>query len=354
MDVLFIPKSNGNPYQTELARCLNEHHVYVMMENEEKFLPILRVIFSTGKPDILHLHWTHTLIKSRNAIERIIKGIRLISEILFLKIAGVRIIWTVHNMSGHDLEENKIENIIHRFFSKMCDAIIVHCEYAKQAVKLSFKIMESEKNKICVIPHGNYIASYKNDICREKARKILGFANDETVFGFFGNIRSYKGVFDLVNAFQKLKEPRIRLLLAGKPGSIDIENELQRITKADNRILLSLGFIPDNRIQIYLNSMDVVVLPFHKVLTSGTALLAMSYGKPVVAPNSGCLKEVLGDTGSFLYESNDTNSLIDAMKKSLREDLFKLGEHNFQLASKADWRFSAKQTAKVYRTILEM
>jgi hypothetical protein len=42
------------------------------------------------------------------------------------------------------------------------------------------------------------------------------------------------------------------------------------------------------------------------------------------------------------------------MKKSLKEDLIKLGKHNFELASKADWRFSAKQTAKVYRTVLEM
>jgi len=355
MVVLFIPASNGNPYQTELARCLNAHGVDVIIRDESTILPILRVILSIGKPDILHLHWTHTIIKSKNTIERIIKGIRLIAEILILKIVGVKIIWTVHNMSDHDSEENGIEILIHRLFSLTCDAIIVHCEYARQAVELSYKPQgQRKKKKICVIPHGNYITSYANDIGREEARELLGFEERETVFGFFGNIRPYKGVFDLIHAFHELGESGVRLLLVGKAVTIEIEKELYRIAKTDRRISLCLGFIPEQEIQIYLNCMDVVVLPFQKVLTSGSVLLAMSYGKPVVAPVSGCLKEVLDSDSNFLYEPDDTNSLLRAMKKSLRSNLSKLGKHNFQLALKADWRISAKETAEVYRTILEM
>ena len=353
MNVLFIPFSQENPYQKELARYMKNHDVDVIMKDEESILPILKVVFFTGKPDILHLHWTHTIIKSRNTVERVIKGIRFLGEIIFLKMIRVKIIWTVHNISDHDFEKNRIENVIHKYFLMLCDMVIVHCEDAIKAVKLYYKKIGLINRKICVIPHGNYIESYKNDISSEKARKLLGFESHETVFGFFGNIRSYKGVFDLVQAFQELEEPCIRLLLVGKPQTYDLEKKLQRIANDDNRISLILGYVPAKRIQIYLNCMDVIVLPFRKILTSGSALLAMSFGKPVVAPNSGCLKELFGDNGNFLYEADNEKSLIDAMKKSLKADLRELGKHNFDLALKAGWKFSAKQTAEVYKTILE-
>jgi glycosyltransferase involved in cell wall biosynthesis len=353
MNVLFIPTSKGNPYQTELARCLHDYNVDVILKDEALKLPILRVILSTGRPDILHLHWTHTLIKSRNTIERLIKGFRFLGEIILLKISGVKIIWTVHNVSDHDLKENRIENLIHRYFSKLCDAIILHCEYAIEAAKYSYKHLGTSKTKIFVIQIGNYIKSYKNDISRKKARKLLGFKDREIVFGFFGTIRKYKGVLDLVQAFQKLKEPRIRLLLAGKPWNNNIKMKLESIAKIDKRISLSLGFIPEDKIQIYLKSMDVVVLPFKKILTSASTLLAMSYGKPVVAPAIGCLKETLGNNGNLLYEPEGVNSLVHALKKSLKADLHKLGKRNLKLALKSDWRFIAKKTASVYNTILD-
>ena len=352
MKVLFIPESKGNPYQKELARSLYAHGIKVIMSDEARLLPILKIILSKGKPDILHMHWTHTLIKSKNIIEIIIKAFRFFIEILFLKIIGVRIIWTVHNISDHDLKNNRVENLMHRLFTKLCNALIVHCEYAKLAVERSYKLAESYRKKICVIPHGNYVESYDNNIDPKAAREIMGFTKNEIVFGFFGNIKAYKGIFDLVYAFKELKEGSIRLLLAGKAGTIYIEKELQKIAKKDKRISLCLGFIPENEIQIYVNCMDVVVLPFKKVLTSGSVLLAMSYGKPVIAPTLGCIVEILDNKNNFLYETNDLNSLISAMKKCIRVDLKEIGKRNFQFALKAGWQISARKTAEVYRKIL--
>jgi glycosyltransferase involved in cell wall biosynthesis len=351
MEVLFIPTSKGNPYQAELARHLSRHGIDVILKNEASILPILRVILNTGIPDILHLHWTHTLIKGRNTIEHLVKSLRLIGEIMFLKIAGLKIIWTVHNLWDHDKEENKIDAFCHMLLLRMCDAIIVHCENARHAVELCYCAPESAKKKISVVPHGNYISSYDNTAGRNKARKDLGFADHEIVFGFFGNIRSYKGIFNLVRAFQEVHRTGIRLVLAGKPESADIEEKLNVIAQRDERISMCLGFIPENRIQIYLNCMDVVVLPFQKVLTSGSVLLAMSYAKPVIAPATGCLQEVLDSPGSFLYDPDDPNSLICAMKKSIKADLEKMGKHNLRLALEADWRFSAKKTAKIYKAL---
>ena len=187
----------------------------------------------------------------------------------------------------------------------------------------------------------------------------MGFVKNEIVFGFFGNIKAYKGIFDLIDAFKRLKEGRVRLLLVGKAENIYIEKRLRKIAEKDKRISLCLGFIPKDEIQIYINCMDVVVLPFKKVLTSGSVLLSMSYGKPVIAPVIGCIGEILESNNNFLYEPNNLKSLISAMNMSLTaiakkaaSEVKKIGKQNFQLALKADWAISARMTAEVYKKIL--
>ncbi|MEZ4597387.1 MAG: glycosyltransferase [Chloroflexota bacterium] len=49
------------------------------------------------------------------------------------------------------------------------------------------------------------------------------------------------------------------------------------------------GNVPDDRMQVFLRAADVMVLPYRDVLTSGSAILAMTFGLPVVAPRIGCL-----------------------------------------------------------------
>jgi len=57
----------------------------------------------------------------------------------------------------------------------------------------------------------------------------------------------------------------------------------------DKRIKVFLDFIPDNDIQIYMNAADIIVLPYLDILNSGVAILAMSFGKPVIAPRTGSI-----------------------------------------------------------------
>ena len=52
--------------------------------------------------------------------------------------------------------------------------------------------------------------------------------------------------------------------------------------------MLALRYIPDAELQVWLRAADVVVLPFRDILTSGSAILALSFGRAVVAPALGC------------------------------------------------------------------
>jgi glycosyltransferase involved in cell wall biosynthesis len=110
-----------------------------------------------------------------------------------------------------------------------------------------------------------------------------------------------------------------------------------------------LKFIPDDDIQAYMNAADIVVLPYKNLLTSGAAMLAMSFGKPIIAPNVKCIADTLDNEGSFLY-SNE-NSLSGALQNVLEKDriaLQNMGIHNLRLAEQFGWDEIAKKTYGVY------
>ncbi|WP_242482112.1 glycosyltransferase, partial [Trichormus variabilis] len=67
---------------------------------------------------------------------------------------------------------------------------------------------------------------------------------------------------------------------------------LQKIDNEPN-IKFIPGFVPSEKLQIYLNACDVVVFPYRDILTSGAVMLAMSFGRACIAPRKGCIAEVL-------------------------------------------------------------
>ena len=99
-----------------------------------------------------------------------------------------------------------------------------------------------------------------------------------------------------------------------------------------------------------MNASDVVVLPFKDILTSGSAILAMSFGKPVITPAIGCTLDILKDGRNFLY--NSSNNLFESIQRVMAENpknLVKIGKRNFEIAQEFQWMKIAKRTYEVYQ-----
>jgi len=94
-------------------------------------------------------------------------------------------------------------------------------------------------------------------------------------------------------------------------------------------------------------------LPYKDILTSGAVILAMSFGKPIIAPAIGCIPDVLDSEGSILYDPSEKEGLLKAMKQALDANLKKMGEHNFELAKHLRWDEIAKRTYEVYQECLK-
>lgn len=351
MKVVFIPDyRKGNPYQRLLANSLSKEGVEVIFISTFSLLGLFKKLKNNWKPDALHIHWPHKYIMSNNLIFSIIKSILFLIGLLILKFYRVKLIWTVHNLISHESEFKNVELFFTNLLAKLCDKVIVHSESASNEVNKFYKI---KKSKIKIIFHGNYIGQYENSISKEKARKILGIDLKNFIFLSFGQIRKYKGLPNLVESFIQLSSIHKFLLIVGKPSSLKIKKYLEKRCARNVNIRFIPEFIKDKKIQIYMNSADVIALPYKSILTSGAIILAMSFKRPIIAPRIGCIKDTLDNEGSFLYDPNKKNGLLEAMEKALNLDkkvVDEMGKHNYRLIKKIKWSDIAKKTYNVYKS----
>lgn len=350
MKILFIPDyRDGNPYQQILSESLAKEGVNVYFGNFIGLFSNLKLVAKFWKPDILHIHWPHPFLIANSKSKTLLKSTIFICELLILKIIKIEIIWTVHNIINHENKFSTQEFFFNKLLIKLCNKLIVHCSSAKKEV---IKIYGTNESSIVVIPHGNYIGWYDNAITRLQARKRLKLSNKDVIFLYFGQIRPYKGVQELISAFNKLNPRQAKLLIVGKPFNDDVAADILNKSNENEKIKNIFEFIPDDELQIYMNATDVVVLPYRNILTSGAVISAISFGKPIIAPAIGCIGDLLDENGSFLY-STTNDGLLKAMQCALdTTNLFSMGKYNLELAKQLRWNEIGKKTYFIYQNVL--
>lgn len=356
MRAVFFPDySEGNPYQHELKAHLQSRGVSVVLRGGHRsthwlhrLFPLLGAVRDTTDPDVVHLHWIHPFFDHPHRSRAILGGLRLVFELVVLRLLDVTVIWTIHNLLDHDNHlPKRLELAIRHVVFRLCDGSIVHCEQATEVIERAYRLPNGIDRRVSVIPHGHYIDAYPNDVGRLDARASLDLDGDETVFLYFGRIRAYKNVPALVSAFSRLERDDVRLLIVGNPASEAIARDIEVRCEGDDRIKTVLEFVPEDEVQRFMNAADVVVLPFEDVLSSGSTLLAMSFGRPVVSPALGCLTMLV--SGDLTYDPSDPDGLLAALERSLETDLRALGRRSALRARRFDWHTVAARTESVYR-----
>ena len=352
LKVLFLSTWFDNPYKSLLISNLESQKVQVKISRVSSLF--LLQIIRRGKPDLLHFHALPVPVLWRKPVAQFLKLCLFRIQILILHFLGTKVVWTAHEW------HSKIEfrSVCHtptlfaNFFNKSIDAIITHCETTKQDITATWQL--EQKDKIFVVPHGNYIDWYENKIERVDARKSLDIPVNNLVFLLFGNIYPYKGILETIEAFKYLPQEKISLLIAGRAKDEQLLDLIKNSIKGYDNIVCVPERIPDDDVQIYMNACDCVILPYQVFTTSGVAILAMSFGRVCIAPNVGFFNDILDSSGSFLYDSNHKNGLLQAMKNSLENkiNLPKMGAHNLALAKQWNWKYVAQETLKVYQSCI--
>ena len=335
MKVVPIPEPlKENPYQNLLYSHMKDVEVI-----KKKSISLSWIL--SNEPCVIHLHW----LGKSNILLYPFKLLYLMLRLKIAKSRGYKIVWTVHNLEPHERRHKLFDHFAHKFLANNAHSIIVHSNSGKKELLDKLNVKNPEK-RVKVIYHGNYIGWYQRKISRKEARKKLGIKDDEIVFMNFGMIRNYKNVPLIIDSFKRLKG-NYRLILAGKPFSEQIKNSIECEAGKDNRIITALKFIPDNDVQVYFMASDIVLLPFKSITTSGSLLLAMSFGKPVLAFKSLFISEIVDESYGMVIENE--NNLADAMEKMSKKNLSLLSQNSLKKAKRFSWDKIGKQTLEAYK-----
>jgi glycosyltransferase involved in cell wall biosynthesis len=341
MDACFVPFDDVNPYQTLLATELERLGVSVRTDVRGDDL-----VGGRDLPQIIHLHWLRSMALRPSILAPCLRSLRNLRQ---LRSEKRRLIWTAHNLIPHDSKYPVLQRWYSRQIGKLCSAVIAHSPTAKR--ELLEKLGSFLDARVSVIPHGHYIDRYPNTVSAQQAREWLRFPMDASILLFLGVLRPYKGLEELVREWKSLQPANAYLMIAGRPVTESVGADLSRIAEGAEDIRIFKEHVPEFQIQHFMNAADAVVFPYRRVLTSGALVLAMSFGKPCIAPRTGSIVDYIADSGGYLYDADEQDGLRRALQAVLAGPgtLREMGRRNRARVAQWDWASIARATHHLYR-----
>ena len=349
---LIVYPLDVNPYQGllyEAVQTADARYVVLYVRRHPGLGPVpffVRVTLARVRGfRLLHLHWPQFALHwdGRHLLRLSLVNARV--SLWWVRLLGIRLVWTVHNAIPHE-PETADDAAISRTLARVAARKIVHsAETTEQLAGLG-----ADTDRVAIIPHGSYVASY-SEAPRAQSRRELGLPETARIVMFFGQIRPYKGVDDLVDAWEAVaaQEPGAPAPFLLVVGRCDDEMSRDRLKRDTGRLggRFDDGYVPHELLPLYFAAADVVALPFRKLTTSGSAVLALSLGRPVLASRVGGLRDLPGEVG-FFYEAG---GLTDALTRALTapsSELDERAEAARRYAGRLSWDRIAAATLDVY------
>ncbi|WP_395311860.1 glycosyltransferase [Mycobacterium sp. AMU20-3851] len=294
--------------------------------------------------DWLHVHWSTEAHVHHLRWLYMTRAESFHQHIRRLKRRGIRIAWTAHNLVPHDDPHPELGRCFRAELLAHTDHVFIHFPGAQDILRKEF----GYTGPCTVVHHPAYVNVHPQPPSQAVARAGLGLPPRGFVALSFGKIRPYKGLADVIRAFQSIAGADDRLLVAGKPEG-DVSAELD-LAHRDPRIVVHAKRIPDDEVPTYFAAADVSVVAHHAFFTSGSALLSLSMGCPIVGQPINHLADLTG--GQRLYPVGPgaeglARGLVEARQQSPDVDRAAL---RAWAAAHGDWPDAAAQMAAVFRS----
>ena len=329
-----------------LTNLLNKTKIRTYLKGCEHPFNMARLLqrLRCWKPDVMHFQWVPFPSVDRFFLRRLRKVAPLVL--------------TVHDTEPfHGAASSRLQYVGFMSALKKFDHYIVHTRYSKEALVRGFGLSEEH---ISVIPHGVF-AYYRELISdAETTWQHLQYEGKQKVL-FLGVLKPYKGVDILLRAFARLPEEVAKdaiLQIVGYPKMpADPLKALARELGIEGKVFWDLRFVDEAEVAAYFAEADIIVLPYRRIDQSGVLMVALAFGKPIVASRVGGFAETLQDgVHGFLVEPGNVESRAQALTRLLSDD-----ELRARMASAVErlageelsWSNIAKQTVRLYQTLVE-
>ncbi len=338
--VLASPAQTGdgdNPYQGQLYE-----HLAPLGVEAEGLTPRKLLL---GSYDIVHLHWVDHLLLREPPVGYL-KAAVFLAAVRLQRWRGAKVVWTVHNVTPHErVWPSRAESWFWALWLRSVDGFIVLSRAGLDEVLAAHPQLRDVP--VFSIPHGHYRTYYERaaeSTPAENTRKPPG-----TRYLFFGQMREYKNVPELVRAFIAGRSDGATLSLVGRVAP-QLREEIERLCEENESVTLRIAHVPDREIAGLVREADLMVFAHTRVLNSGAALLALSFDRPVVLPKTPTfveLQERVGSEWVFLFEPPLTADTFAEVERWLAErDVAATVD-----LTPFDWDRIAEETLAAYRSL---
>lgn len=226
------------------------------------------------------------------------------------------------------------KNVLHRHFYKRylkkalpyIDKVFYITKETKNFLSEFYKVPDS---KLDFLPLGGLISDEKvrSDV-RKKVRKQLGLSNNDILCVHSGKMDKFKKTADIVNAFTRVPDSRLRLIIIGSMDT-DVKAAVEAGINADKRIEY-LGWKTKGELLSYLYAGDLYIQPGGQSVTMQNALCA---GCTAALYPYESHKFLLGDNVFYIENEADIENLLvrivsdNSTLKNMKERSFTLAKN---------------------------
>jgi glycosyltransferase involved in cell wall biosynthesis len=305
----------------------------------KSLLPFLKKLRKEFGFNIIH---THTITPDGHA------------GILLKRIFNVPSMCSVRgsDLKQYPFESKKMHKVSIRVLEESDAILAVSNDLANQALK-----MADIKSPPYVIHNGVDTSKFHKYENKEGIRKSLGIRHTGRAIVFIGRCEKEKGIFELLDAFLKIKK-------AGEDISLVIVGEGKDKEKAKGIVdennmggnVVFAGNVPHEEIPGYLNAGDIFALPTYSEGMANVIYEAMACGLPVVSTNVGGIPEVIthGVEG-FLCNPGDSEMLEKYIRELIRNPVMsqEMGRKaEEKVLKRFTWESNAEEHLRAYEDIL--
>jgi glycosyltransferase involved in cell wall biosynthesis len=345
-----------NPYQGLLygeMQRLGVHVTYIGRLTPSRTLNLLLLPLEVAArrmsgARLLHLHWVFAFGFPGGRRFKMMRRIAYVWFLVWLRTCralGLHLIWTAHNVLPHG-RVFPDEVSARRALVKASDLVVAH----SQSALTELAALGATARRSAVIPHGPI--TLKPAITPQSGHANSG---EQCRFLFFGRVQEYKGVDELVEAFAAVpNDVAAQLTVAGQCDDPRLRSRVCELArKSGARVVLRLERTPEQDLAGLLAAADAVVLPFRRVTTSGSAMLALSHGRPLIVPDLPALAD-LPDQAVLRYNGKGP-ALTAALTRLARADgetLATMSQAGRRYAFRATWEEIAARTRAEMLSVL--
>jgi glycosyltransferase involved in cell wall biosynthesis len=193
------------------------------------------------------------------------------------------------------------------------------------------------------------IRIFNPSFCKDTKKNVFTFL-------FVGRLLKDKGVYELIQAFKRLKQenPELKLIIVGSPdeGNPNSIREEGVENWVKDGLIEWYGFQED--VRPFYCLADCVVLPSYREGVPKVLLEAMAMEKPVITTDSvGCRNVCVDGVNGFLVKPKDVESLYLSMKKMIELDHRTLNEMGKQGRKLVEEKYEVMKIVNKYIEVIE-